>query len=61
MSENRPKEVTVTVRVEDAYALVLGPLNYTTATMEGRATGDGSTMNIRHALREVLRDEGYKI
>lgn len=61
MPQNRPKEITVTVRVEDAYALVLGPLDYTTATMEGRATGDGSTMNIRYALREALQKEGYKI
>lgn len=61
MPENRPKEVTVTVRVEDAYVLVLGPLDYTVATMEGRATGDGSIMNIRHDLLKALRDEGYKI
>lgn len=58
--EDNSKEITVTVRKDDALALVLGGLDYAVAVMEGKISKDvdASPMRLRQALARALQDAG---
>lgn len=53
-----PGTITVTLRVEDAHVVALGPLDYTVANMKGEVPEGGNAMRLRQALAAALKAAG---
>lgn len=54
VDEEEPQYVTITVRIEDAYAIALGPLDYAMKSNAGRVPKGGRPMRIRQTLADAL-------
>lgn len=54
-------EVTITVSIEDAAALALGPLDYAIKVTSGEVPRGGSPMRVRVALAEAVRRAGVSL
>lgn len=52
-----PGTVTVTLRVEDAYAVALGALQYVLKSQAGEVPEGGSPIRLRNALMAALNTE----